>query len=113
MGLASIGRAGGTPLVYRTDGLGSVRALTDAAGNVIQSYQTDEFGVPTERSGPSSQPFGYTGAVWDPETGLLNLRARLYDPAIGRFLQRDSFAGFAGAPQSPNRYSAGDLLRLR
>ena len=36
-------------------------------------------GVPTERSGPSGQPFGYTGEVWDPETGLLNLRAQLGD----------------------------------
>ena len=105
MGLASLASAGGTPLTYHTDGLGSVRALSDAAENAVQSYQTDEFGVPTERSGPRGQPFGYTGEVWDLETGLLNLRARLYDPAIGRFLQRDSFAGSPGAPQSLNRCS--------
>jgi len=31
--------------VYHTDGLGSVRAITDSTGSVTQTYQTDEFGV--------------------------------------------------------------------
>uniref|UniRef100_A0A182YTF7 Uncharacterized protein n=1 Tax=Anopheles stephensi TaxID=30069 RepID=A0A182YTF7_ANOST len=31
----------------------------------------------------------YTGQEWEPETGLYNYRARLYDPDIGRFYQMD------------------------
>jgi hypothetical protein len=33
------------------------------------------------------------------------LRARYYDPALGRFLTRDAFAGVATGPESLNRYS--------
>jgi len=36
----------GTPTYSHTDGLGSVRALTDSTGAVVQTYQSDEFGVP-------------------------------------------------------------------
>lgn len=94
----------GTAEVYHTDGLGSVRAVTDAAGKVVQTYQTDEFGVPTQTYGARVQPLGYTGEPRDP-TGLVNLRARLYDPQVGRFLSRDPFAGMAGIPLSLNRHS--------
>ncbi len=37
--------------VYHGDGLGSTRALTDAAGVLTDSYQTDEFGVAGTRAG--------------------------------------------------------------
>ncbi|MCC6627692.1 MAG: hypothetical protein IT340_09855 [Chloroflexi bacterium] len=97
--------AGALQGVYHTDGLGSVRVLTDAAGTVTQTYQTDEFGVPTQAPGGSGQPFGYTGEQQDAETGLIYLRARLYDPATGRFLQRDPYAGLAGSPLSLHRYA--------
>jgi RHS repeat-associated protein len=92
------------PTVYHADGLGSVRALTDAAGAVVQTYETDEFGVPGLSQGTRGQPFGYTGEQRDGETGFVYLRARMYDPALGRFLQRDPFAGLMGAPLSLNRY---------
>jgi RHS repeat-associated protein len=91
--------------VYHTDGLGSVRALTDAAGAVTATSRTDEFGIPTAATGSSGQPFGYTGEQRDGETGLVYLRARMYDPATGRFMQRDPFAGRIGSPLSRNRYS--------
>jgi RHS repeat-associated protein len=34
-------------------------------------------------------PFLFTGREWDSETGLYHYRARTYDPAEGRFKQRD------------------------
>jgi RHS repeat-associated protein len=89
---------------YHTDGLGSVRAITDGTGSVVQTYQTDEFGIPTLSQGTSGQPFGYTGEQRDPESGLLYLRARSYDPTTGRFQQRDPTAGDAAASQSLNRF---------
>ncbi|MBY5531550.1 RHS repeat-associated core domain-containing protein, partial [Rhizobium leguminosarum] len=32
---------------------------------------------------------GYIGERFDPETGLMYLNARYYDPAFGRFVPRD------------------------
>ncbi|MBI4492385.1 MAG: RHS repeat-associated core domain-containing protein [Chloroflexi bacterium] len=90
--------------VYHEDGLGSVRAITDASALVVQTYQTDEFGVATLTQGTDSQPFQYTGEQRDGETGFAYLRARMYDPGLGRFLQRDSFAGLLRNPLSLHRY---------
>ena len=78
-------RAGSSLQVYHTDGLGSVRAISDGLGSVIEAYRTNEFGVSYEQRGKGAQPFGYTVEERE-ETGLVFLRARYYDPAIGRFI---------------------------
>lgn len=91
-GLAYTVDNSGNVRVPHTDGLGSVRALSDSTNSVVQAYQTDEFGVPGETMGTLSQPLQYTGEQRDGETGLVSLRARVYDPQVGRFLQRDSVA---------------------
>jgi RHS repeat-associated protein len=53
----------------------------------------------------TASPFGYGGEQRDDETGLVNLRSRYYDPALGRFLSRDSLPGVTTLPQSWSRYS--------
>ena len=37
-----------------------------------------------------SNPFKYTGEVYGEESGLYYLRARYYDPSIGRFIIEDT-----------------------
>lgn len=37
-----------------------MRAIADNNGNVIQTYQTDAFGVPTSVQGTGAQPFQFT-----------------------------------------------------
>jgi RHS repeat-associated protein len=92
-GLAySVDKSTAAVQVYHTDGLGSVRAITDSAANVVQTYQTDEFGFPLMTRGTSAQPFGFAGEQRDPEDGLVYLHTRMYDPTIGRFVQRDPLA---------------------
>lgn len=105
LGLTYAVDASGNVQVYHTDGLGSVRAITDGSGNVIPTYQTDEFGVPTQTQGTNGQPFQYTGQQRDAETGLYYLRARIYDPSSGRFLSRDPLRGAIVAPQTLNPYA--------
>jgi RHS repeat-associated protein len=49
--------------------------------------------------------YGYTGQEYDEEAGLLYLRARYYDPNIGRFISADPFWGRLEEPASQNRYA--------
>ncbi|MBI4492984.1 MAG: RHS repeat-associated core domain-containing protein, partial [Chloroflexi bacterium] len=91
--------------VFHTDGLGSVRAVTNAAASVTQTYLTDAFGAMRLTQGSSGQPFDFTGEQRDGETGFVYLRARVYDPQVGRFLQRDTVAQSGPGSQGLNRYS--------
>lgn len=69
------------------DGLGSVVATTDVSGNLKAAQLYDAWGKPTAGAGTLGQ-YGYTGREPD-ETGMMYYRARYYDPAVGRFTQRD------------------------
>jgi RHS repeat-associated protein len=82
--------------------LGSVRQLVDAAGQVSLAQSYDPFGVLHSQHGTqnSQLPFGYTGEQADAGTGLLFLRARYYDPGVGRFLSKDRFSGDFNRPQT-------------
>jgi len=87
------------------DHLGSVRQLADAAGQVSLAQGYDPFGVLISQSTsfPISQPFGYTGEWWDAQAELLYLRARWYDPGVGRFVSRDPFSKGFNQTQTLNR----------
>ena len=59
---------------------------------------------------PDAQPDlllgrGYTGHEHLPWFGLLNMNARLYDPAVGRFLSPDPLVQAPDNTQNYNRYS--------
>ena len=75
---------------YHADGLGSIIAITDSYGRVVQKYEYNSFGEITYIQDPNFvQPYTYTGREYDTESGLYYYRARYYDAKIGRFLQRD------------------------
>ena len=90
----------------------SVVAITDAAGQVVERRRYDDFGAvevllrdgsPLPGSGAGGAPgagapgalglvgldTGFQGRRHDVGTGLIYFRARHYDPATGRFVQRD------------------------
>lgn len=73
---------------YLADGLGSITALTDHRGRVIQEYGYDSFGNMKKRGNKVKQPYTFTGREWDKEIGLY-YRARYYDPEVGRFISFD------------------------
>ena len=87
------------------DGLGSVRRLTDSMGATGQVTSYDAFGVVRHQTGAAATTLGFTGERIGTGDGLVYLRARHYAPELGRFLQRDTFAGFAERPSSLNRYT--------
>jgi RHS repeat-associated protein len=92
------------PFFYHSDGLGSTVALTDGQGKPRAGYQYDPWGNLEISLGSSPNRFLFTGEERDADTGLYYLRARWYDPAVGRLLTRDPFAGFLAGPLSMNRY---------
>ncbi len=55
----------GKAYYYHKDGLGSIRSLTDEAGQLIQSYEYTGFGKITSQSGSLEQPFTFTGRELD------------------------------------------------
>jgi RHS repeat-associated protein len=87
------------------DALGSVRQVIDAAGQVTLAQSYDPFGASFETFGSGESDFGYTGESWDAEAALLYLRARYYEPAIGRFVSKDPWQGDSSRPQSLNAWS--------
>ncbi len=88
----------GTALFFHTDRLGSVRAITDQQGAVVATVNYDPYGKVTAGSATAATPLGYAGQYTDPETGLIYLRARYYDPTTGSFLTRDPITSITQAP---------------
>ena len=91
LGLISEVRNGASSF-YKTDDLGSTRALTNAGGATTDEQTTDAFGNTISASGSVATPFGFAGQCGyktDTETGLMLLGHRYYDPSTGRFLSRD------------------------
>ncbi len=74
---------------YHVDQLGSVRALTNSSGAVVNTYTYDAYGKTEAQTGINYNPFGYTGEYTDAESGLVYLRARYYDPQTQQFLTVD------------------------
>lgn len=89
---------------YHVDGLGSTRALTDASGNVTDTYNYDAYGNLIESIGSSVNNYRYTGEQYDPNLGDYYLRARYYDPGMGRFTAMDPFEGMMTEPLSLTKY---------
>jgi RHS repeat-associated protein len=75
----------GHALFLDEDAQGSVRLLTDAAGNVKGTASYDAFGNQTAQSGEAS-PFGYDGMYLDAESGLYAVSGGVYDPPTGQYL---------------------------
>lgn len=73
-----------------TDHAGSVRLITHK-GRVVAGYEYFPYGESCKTFGDNDAHIMYrfTGQEYDPETGMYNYHARLYDPTIGRFLQPD------------------------
>jgi RHS repeat-associated protein len=71
--------------------------FSNPEGSIAAYAQYDPFGVRLSSSG-TVPVYGYTGREPD-ETGLVHYRARYYDPALGRFTQRDPIGLLGGLNQ--------------
>jgi len=104
-GLVSRVDANGSKAYYMHNGHGDVVGLTDAAGNLLNSYSYDLWGKPIVEEETVENPFRYSGEYWDETTDLQYLRARWYDPSIGRFINEDTYEGQINNPLTLNLYT--------
>ena len=89
---------------YVFDGHGSVRALTNAAGAVTDTYDYDAFGIRTQRSGTTPNNYLFAGEQFDPDLSLYYNRARYLNSSAGRFWTNDTFEGNEFDPVTLHKY---------
>ena len=96
-----------------SDSQGSLIALVHEGGSIIQRFAYDPWGArrdPNDWTAKDSRTSfiinrGYTGHEHLSVFGLINMNARLYDPALGRFLSPDPYVQTPDNSQNFNRYS--------
>jgi RHS repeat-associated protein len=92
-----------------TDPQGTPLAEADTSGNITATFDYTPYGTyaPSGTSDPGVDPNGpgYTGHVNDPETNLVYMQARYYDPVTGHFLSTDPVKPAPGNAFNFNRYA--------
>ena len=86
-GITSKEARNGDKTLYLKNAHGDVVGISGMSGNVFENYRYDAFGNVLSDSEPDC--FGYCGEFLDNESGLVYLRNRYYDTAIGRFITED------------------------
>lgn len=97
---------------YVYDGHGSVRALTDATGNLTDTYDVacpersrrDAFGNLTHSTGSTPNVYLFAGEQFDPDLHLYYNRARYLNVSTGRFWTMDTAEGDDNEPLSLHKY---------
>ena len=82
---------------YASDEQGSITHVLGKDGNgnygLRNYYEYGAFGDFREKAEDVENRFGYNGEIFDPIGGQYYLRARYYNPVIGRFTQEDTYYG--------------------
>ncbi len=102
-----------------TDNQGSLIALTDASGNVVEKYAYDPWGarrnpndwtqLPSPQGEGSGVRYltnrGYTGHEHLDMFNIINMNGRVYDPLTAQFFSPDPFIQSGSDWKNYNRYS--------
>lgn len=96
-----------------TDRLGSVDAIADSTGTLLETRGYDAFGKPrtgtwgdaTRLASTTTTPHGFTGHEHLNQLELIHMNGRVYDYALGRFTGVDPVIQFPLNSQSLNPYS--------
>ncbi|MGM0714322.1 MAG: RHS repeat-associated core domain-containing protein, partial [Bacillota bacterium] len=92
---------------YYYNSHGDVVKIKGPSGNVLNTYEYDIWGnlLADKVKEAMPNPFAYAGEMYDKESGFYYLRARYYDPKMGRFVSEDTVKGQVDNPLSLNRYT--------
>ena len=96
----------GSSFYYLRDALNSVRNLIDGAQSIQNIYDYDAWGDILAQVENVANDRKFTGREADRESGLYYYRARMYDPSIARFTQREPVDPNLG--RSPYAYVDND-----
>jgi len=88
--LARVGPVDSKPVFYHFDALGSTVAQSDSSARIVTRFTYDPYGA-RHTMPVSDESMGYVGGlgVVGANAGVLEMGARFYDPALGRFVGRD------------------------
>ena len=102
-GLSARIEPSGTISYYGFDSRGHTRIMTDQSGAVTNRYDYKAFGSIRSKVEAFNNRFKYGAAygVTTDDSGMMNMRARVYHPELGRFLSPDP----AGVLAGPNLYT--------
>ncbi|WP_459212002.1 RHS repeat-associated core domain-containing protein [Aquimarina rhabdastrellae] len=91
LGLISRTDTNNTTHYYHDDFRGSVIAMTDASEELTHKYAYDDFGKVLQIEEANFNPYRYVGVygIQYEEEDLYFMRARYYNPNVGRFLTED------------------------
>ena len=89
----ALSRGGKDRNYFIQDEMGSTLFLLDQDHEIRKSYRYDAFGNILEETGDIPNRLMYTGQMYDGTAVQYYLRARFYNPAIGRFMQEDTYRG--------------------
>jgi RHS repeat-associated protein len=99
---------------FHHDHLGSMAAVSDETGAVVERMAFDPWGKRGFVNGTPdvldsivgfNTDRGYTMHEHLDEMGIIHMNGRIYDPLIGRFMSADPFIQDASSLQSYNRYA--------
>jgi RHS repeat-associated protein len=88
----------GTVTYLHHDQQGSTRLLTSSAGAKEATYTYSPYGELTGSTGTATTSLGFDGQYTSSDTGLIYLRARVYDPKTAQFLSVDPLASLTREP---------------
>jgi RHS repeat-associated protein len=99
-------------LYLHRDYQGSILAITDETGTLLEKRQFDAWGAIIKvqdgtgntLTGLTILDRGYTGHEHLQSVGLIHMNGRLYDPKLHRFLQPDNYVQDPSNTQNYNRY---------
>lgn len=98
--IEQINNTTGAVLYLHHDQAGNTRLITGEKGEVTGAYTYGPYGETTGHTGTATTPLGYDGQYTSSDTGLIYMRARVYDPSTAQFMSVDPIASLTRAPYS-------------
>jgi RHS repeat-associated protein len=98
---------------YHFNAVGSTIAMTDSSQAMVNKYAYDAFGNIVNQQETVSQSFKFVGqfGVMTEPNGFYYMRARYYDPQVGRFISEDPI-GFGGGDENLMAYVGSNPVNL-